>query len=29
MTKLQRIQIVLDYYASMGVNKERINNIKR
>ena len=29
MTKLQRITVVLDYYASMGVNKERINNIYR
>ena len=29
MTKLQRITAVLDYYASMGVNKEKINTIYR
>ena len=29
MNKLERITQVLDYYASMGVNKERINNIYR
>jgi hypothetical protein len=28
-TKLERIIIVMNYYASMGVNKEKINNIYR
>jgi hypothetical protein len=28
-TKLERITIVMEYYASMGVNKEKINNIYR
>jgi hypothetical protein len=29
MKKLQRITAILDYYASMGVNKEKINTIYR
>jgi len=27
MTQLKRIKKVLDYYLSMGVNKEKINTI--
>jgi hypothetical protein len=29
MTKLERITQILDYYASHGVNKEKINCIYR
>ena len=29
MTKLQRIKIVLEYYANKGANKENVNNIYR
>ena len=29
MTKLERIQIVMEYYRQKGVNKEKINNIYR
>jgi len=28
-TNLQRITAILEYYAKMGVNKERINTIYR
>jgi hypothetical protein len=28
-TPLERIKIIMDYYASMGVNKEKINKIYR